>query len=136
LGQKSFNTLHKINVSLTWTNNIINKNYKWLSYVLWTTYLQFYKIINYYNSFITPLNFFTSNSFKISQVKKITWPKNQPRFSYSIDTYFIETPTNLIIINLYFYTTLVFYKTNTVQSKNLKSSNLKNNNLLLDNIEL
>ena len=47
MGQKSLSVLHRIDSSMIWNSYIYDKNYKWLSYNLWISYLQFYKVLNF-----------------------------------------------------------------------------------------
>jgi len=45
MAQKSLSVLHRIDSSMIWNSYIYNRNYKWLSYNLWFSYIQFYKVI-------------------------------------------------------------------------------------------
>lgn len=115
LGQKSLSMLHRSDSSMIWNSFIFDKYNKWLSYNIWFIYIQFYKVLfffdfnNSYNE--SYLNFYLQKNFLIkNNSKKFKLSSKTPRFSYYIDLYCFEFLNQLILLNLYFYTTLVFYK--------------------------
>ena len=123
MGQKSLPALHRIDSSMIWHSYIYDKNYKWLSYNLWFSYIQFYKILFFYDNFsfktANNLNYVNYDSiliYKKKQYFKIN--KTYIRFSYYVDLYCVEFYTYILLINLFFKTNLLFYK-----NKNKNKSN-------------
>lgn len=88
-------------------------------------YIQFYKVVFFFNiqdekknKFLHQYNKF---SFLINKKKNFFYlKKNTPRFSYYLDLYCIEFYNHLILLNLYFFTVLKFYKKKKNYNKNLK----------------
>lgn len=127
MGQKSLSMLHRADASMIWTSFLFDKHNKWLSYNLWFIYIQFYKILFFFDFTIHKnqefLNLHLKKNFLIKKkYKKFKLLSQTPRFSYYIDLYCFEFLNQLILLNLYFYTTLVFYK----KSKLRKNHNIKN----------
>lgn len=127
---------------MVWHSFLFDKKHKWISYNLWFFYIQFYKVIFFFNFSINKnfkiLNYFYLKNILYSRKKKFQLNTTSPRFSYYIDLYFLEFLNQLILLNLYFFTNLSFYKKKT----NLKKKTLKhqfidykeiNNNQLLHN---
>lgn len=107
--------LHRADSSMIWNSFLFDRNYKWLSYNLWFIYIQFYKVLFFFDFSIKAnkilltyynkskfLTFKKKKSFKLSSVT--------PRFSYYIDLYCFEFFNQLFLLNLYFFTNLQFYK--------------------------
>ena len=114
LAQKSLSMLHRADCSMIWSSFILYKKYKWLSYNLWFYYIQFYKVIFFFD-FTINKNFKLLNHFYIKHILQSNKHKFKissltPRFSYYIDLYCLEFLNQLVVLNLYFYTTLEFYK--------------------------
>lgn len=113
---------------MIWSSYIFDKKNKWISYNLWFIYINFYKVIFFFDlqeaDNVIKLNCLGKNSFFILKNKKNSFflTKTKPRFSYYIDLYCIEFFNHLILLNLYFFTTLNFYK-----NKNKKQSKLETN---------
>lgn len=123
LGQKSLYTLHRADSSMMWNSQIFDKKHKWLSYNIWFLYIQFYKIIFFFNPKFQKdhacLNSRYKKSFFIYLKKHCNYPKkNSKRFCYYIDLYCFEFLGQIILINLYYVASLKFYKKK-------KTSNLK-----------
>lgn len=101
---------------MIWNSFLFDKYYKWLSYNLWFTYIQFYKVIFFFDFTLKNNNkllnyYFRKNFiFKSKKYKQFKLTKTTPRFSYYTDLYCIEFFDQLILLNLYFFTTLEFYK--------------------------
>lgn len=131
MGQKSLSVLHRIDNSMIWDVNMYNKNYKWLSYNLWFAYINFYKVIffleqnqfYFFNNLTYFQNSFITNRYQIFY----TLIKNYKRFSYYIDLYCITFIDVIILINVYFETTLLFYK----QKKKYIKKKISNPNFFL-----
>lgn len=116
--------LHRADSSMIWNSYLFDKNYKWLSYNLWFTYINFYKVLFFFNFKVSKnvwlLNYYKNNK-KFSSIKKkkiFKLSKTSVRFSYYIDLYCIEFLNQLILLNLYFFTNLFFYKDLHVRKKN------------------
>lgn len=121
MGQKSLSMLHRADCSMIWNSFLFDKHYKWLSYNLWFTYIQFYKVIFFFDFTVREnlffLNHYYRKSYFLTYLKKdYKMTKTTPRFSYYTDLYCLEVFNQLILLNLYFYTTLEFYK----KKKNIK----------------
>lgn len=115
LGQKSLYTLHRTDSSMVWNSQIFDKKHKWLSYNLWFVYIQFYKIIFFFNPKRRKdraiLNSKYKKSFFIVSKKYCDYStKNSKRFCYYIDLYCFEFLGQIILINLYYVASLKFYK--------------------------
>jgi len=114
MAQKSLSLLHRIDTSMVWTSFIHEKKYKWLSFNLWFFYLYFYKVFFFFN--IDKLKskniyFRDFNTFiKNHNIKYLHIKNTYVRFSYHIDLYCIEFFNYIILLNLYFETSLFFYK--------------------------
>ena len=102
MGQKSFSSLHRIDSSMIWNSYITDKDFKWLSYNLWFTYIQYYKIVfffNYYQNYL--INNFTKESTFYKEKKKfINIKKNKIRFMYYIDLYCVDFSKYIFLINI------------------------------------
>ena len=74
MGQKSLSSLHRVDSSMIWNSSLYNSNYKWLSYNLWFSYIQFYKIIFFLNTvkskFFSNFDYFNNNTF-LKKKKKV-----------------------------------------------------------------
>jgi len=115
LGQKSLYTLHRTDSSMVWNSQVFDKKHKWLSYNLWFLYIQFYKIVFFFNPKIRKdrciLNSKYKKSFFLQLKKYCDYPtKNSKRFCYYIDLYCFEFLGQIILINLYYVASLKFYK--------------------------
>ena len=115
LGQKSLYTLHRTDSSMVWNSQIFDKKHKWLSYNLWFLYIQFYKIIFFFNPKFQKdrsiLNSIYKRSFFTQLKKNCNYStKNSKRFCYYIDLYCFEFLGQIILINLYYVASLKFYK--------------------------
>lgn len=99
---------------MIWSSYIFDKKNKWLSYNLWFIYIYFYKNIIFCRFYLKKnLKYFHKNlrtSFKLKKQKKLYLSKTKTRFSYYIDLYCIEIFESLILLNLFFFTNLPFYK--------------------------
>lgn len=101
---------------MIWNSFLLDKHYKWLSYNLWFTYIQFYKVIFFFDFTLKNnkklLNYYFRKNFLFNSKKwkQFKLSKTKPRFSYYTDLYCIEFFDQLILLNLYFFTTLEFYK--------------------------
>jgi hypothetical protein len=128
LAQKSLSVLHRIDSSMIWNSYIYDKKFKWLSYNLWFSYIQFYKICFFFNvdNSNTNTNFtYLKNSFILkNNVKYFNLIKTPTRFSYYIDLYCVEFFNYILLINLYFYTNLLFYKHKSNKHKIVKKIEL------------
>lgn len=77
-------------------------------------YIYFYKVVFFFSA--CDKNTLTDHNKqkKIYFIKKTKTKnyiqKNKPRFSYFIDLYFVEFLDYVLLINVYFFTTLKFYK--------------------------
>jgi hypothetical protein len=119
--------LHRADASMIWTSFLFDKYNKWLSYNLWFIYIQFYKVLFFFDFKIHKnqefLNSHLKENFLIKKkYKKFKLLSKTPRFSYYIDLYCFEFLNQLILLNLYFYTTLIFYK----KSKLKKNQTVRN----------
>lgn len=120
MGQKAFSMLDKADSSLVWTASIFDRKYKWLSYNLSLSYIQFYKNILFFNVKFKPLK-----KYNISQNIFFFKPKGETkavkkesiRFSYHLDLYFIEVLNYLLILNIYFLINLEYLKRSGKQLK-------------------
>jgi hypothetical protein len=118
LAQKGLSMLHRADCSMVWSSFLLDKKNKWLSYNLWFIYIHFYKSIFFFNFSISSknllLNYYYKRNFLLLKKKKISFKlsKTKPRFSYYTDLYCIEFFSQLILLNLYFFTNLAFYKKN------------------------
>lgn len=115
MGQKSLSSLHRIDSSMIWSSYIHDKRFKWLSYNLWFAYIQFYKVIFFFNyeksKFRRNVFCCFSKNFLSSKLVNYKHPsKTNLRFCYYIDLYCVEIFNFLLLLNLYFFTTLAFYK--------------------------
>jgi hypothetical protein len=105
---------------MVWSSFLLDKKNKWLSYNLWFIYIHFYKSIFFFDFSTSPknifLNYYYKKSFLVFKKKKISFKlsKTKPRFSYYADLYCIEFFSQLILLNLYFFTKLSFYKKKNV----------------------
>jgi len=99
---------------MIWNSYIYDKKFKWLSYNLWFSYIQFYKICFFFDIYNTQENsniVYLKNSFILkNKLKYFNLTKTQKRFSYYIDLYCVEFFNYILLINLYFSTNLLFYK--------------------------
>jgi len=136
LGQKSLFLLHKVDTVQTWTSLIYDKHFKWLSYNLWFSYVQFYKIAFFINFFIKipKINYlYPKNTFLINNINNnYKLNNNNVRFSYYVDLYCIEFNNYLLLVNLYFYTNLKYLNVKDEQIKTLQNEQSElyfNNNL-------
>lgn len=125
MAQKSLSMLHRVDASMIWSSYLFDKKFKWLSYNLWFIYIQFYKIIFFFNIQDKKNNKFLKYYNKISFItnKKKNFfylKKNNFRFSYYLDLYCIEFYNYLLLLNLYFFTTLKFYKKKKNYNINIK----------------
>jgi hypothetical protein len=107
--------LHRADASMIWNSFLFDKNYKWLSYNLWFIYIQFYKVLFFFDFSIKAnnslLTYYTKSKFLTFKKKKIFKLSSvTPRFSYYIDLYCFEFFNQLFLLNLYFFTNLQFYK--------------------------
>jgi hypothetical protein len=111
---------------MIWNSFLLDRKHKWLSYNLWFFYIQFYKVVFFFSFSINKnfkiLNYFYIKKILYSKKKKFKLDSITPRFSYYIDLYFLEFLNQLILLNLYFFTNLKFYK----KENNLKKKWLKN----------
>ena len=102
---------------MIWNSFILDKKYKWLSYNLWFFYIQFYKVIFFFDFTIHKnfklLNHLYKKNILQSKKHKFKISSVTPRFSYYIDLYCLEFLNQLILLNLYFFTNLEFYKKKT-----------------------
>lgn len=110
---------------MIWTSYLFDKKFKWLSYNLWFIYIQFYKIIFFFNIQDKKknklLHQYNKTSFIINKQKNFFYlKKNTSRFSYYLDLYCIEFYNYLLLLNLYFFTILKFYKKKKHYNINLK----------------
>jgi hypothetical protein len=118
--------LHRADASMIWLSYLFDKKHKWLSYNLWFMYIHFYKVIFFFNFFTefndSFLHTYQNVSFILKKQKNQSTflKKTKPRFSYYMDLYCIEFFNHLLLINLYFYTTLQFYKKKTYFLKKTK----------------
>lgn len=117
--------LHRADASMIWTSFLFDKKFKWLSYNLWFIYIQFYKVIFFFNIQNEKKNNFlqryNKTSFVINKQKNFFYlKKNKTRFSYHLDLYCIEFYNHLILLNLYFFTLLKFYKKKKSYNKDLR----------------
>jgi hypothetical protein len=114
MGQKSLSSLHRIDSSMIWNSSLYNANYKWLSYNLWFSYLQFYKVIFFFNAikskYCTNVTFYNNKSFIKKNKKYFTVCEEYIRFSYYIELYCVEFYDYLFLINIFFLTNLKFFK--------------------------
>lgn len=114
MGQKSLSSLHRVDSSMIWNSSLYNSNYKWLSYNLWFSYIQFYKIIFFLNTvkskFFSNFDYFNNNTFLKKKKKSFSPCKNFVRFSYYIELYCVEFHDYLFLINIFFFTNLIFFK--------------------------
>ena len=137
MAQKSLSMLHRADCSMIWNSFILDKKYKWLSYNLWFFYIQFYKVIFFFdftiNKNLKLLNYLYKTNILQSKKHKFKISSTTPRFSYYIDLYCLEFLNQLILLNLYFFTTLEFYKKKT--SSKLKYISQQYINYELLNIE-
>lgn len=99
---------------MLWSSYIFDKKNKWLSYNLWFIYIYFYKNIIFCRFYLKKnRKYFHKNvitSFKLKKKKKLYLSKTKTRFSYYIDLYCIEIFESLILLNIFFFTSLPFYK--------------------------
>lgn len=98
---------------MIWSSYIFDKNNKWLSYNAWFIYLYFYKNIIFCQFYLRKNQKYFHN--KIKSFFQITNKKNylfktKLRFSYYIDLYCVEIYNTIILLNIFFFTTLFFYK--------------------------
>lgn len=113
MGQKSLASLHRIDSSMTWNSIMNNKKNKWSYYNVWFIYTYFYKIIFFFTLYNEKNKF---NIIKkegeslIKKLKKFIPETYTPRFSYYIDLHCIEFFNYMILLNLYFFTNLIFFK--------------------------
>jgi hypothetical protein len=113
---------------MIWNSFLFDKHYKWLSYNLWFTYIQFYKVIFFFDFTLKlntkMLNYYYRRNFIFTskKYKQFKLTKTKPRFSYYTDLYCLEFFDQLLLLNLYFFTTLQFYK----KKHYLKKKNIKN----------
>lgn len=129
LGQKSLSLLHRADASMIWSSYIFDKKNKWLSYNLWFMYIYFYKNIIFCQFYLKENKKYfhkQTKSFILNKNKKFYLNKSKLRFSYYIDLYCIEIFESLILINLFFFTNLRFYK------QELTSQNLQEDELPFD----
>lgn len=113
MGQKSLSIVHRIDNSMIWNSSLYNCNYKWLSYNLWFVYTQFYKTTLFCDIYTTKLWNNFENTYNLLPTKKKNKShmlKTYVRFSYYIDLYCVEFIDFFLLINIYFYTNLKFYK--------------------------
>ena len=122
LAQKSLSMLSRADCSMIWNSFIFDKKYKWLSYNLWFFYIQFYKVIFFFDFTINKnfklLNHLYKKNILQSKKHKFKISSVTPRFSYYIDLYCLEFLNQLILLNLYFFTNLEFYKKKTLSRFN------------------
>jgi len=113
---------------MIWNSYIYDKKFKWLSYNLWFSYIQFYKICFFFNVDNSNTNTnltYLKNSFILkNNVKYFNLIKTPTRFSYYIDLYCVEFFNYILLINLYFYTNLLFYKHKSNKHKIVKKVEL------------
>lgn len=107
--------LHRADASMIWNSFLFDKNYKWLSYNVWFLYIQFYKVMFFFDFTINNndklLNYYNNKNFlNLKKKKNFKITSVTPRFCYYIDLYCIEFFNQLILLNLYFLTNLDFYK--------------------------
>ena len=98
---------------MIWSSYIFDKKNKWLSYNLWFIYIYFYKNIIFHQFYLKKNRKYLHkkiNSFLHLKTKKLYLTKKKQRFSYYIDLYCFEIYDSLILINLFFFTNLRFYK--------------------------
>lgn len=141
LGQKSLSMLHRADASMIWTSFLYDKHNKWLSYNLWFIYIQFYKILFFFDFTIHKnqdyLNLHLKKNFLIKKkYKNFKLLSTTPRFSYYIDLYCFEFLNQLILLNLYFYTTLNFYKKSKLKKTQIIKTNFIKDIENFDNIQL
>lgn len=105
--------LHRADASMIWSSYIFDKNNKWLSYNVWFIYLYFYKNIIFCQFYLKEnQHYFHNKNITFHQLthKKKFLSKSKLRFSYYIDLYCIEIYNCIILLNIFFFTTLFFYK--------------------------
>jgi hypothetical protein len=129
MGQKSLSSLHRVDSAMIWSSYIYDKKLKWLSYNLWFAYIQFYKVIFFFSfeksKFKRNVYCNFSKNFLSTKLVNYKHPsKTKTRFCYYIDLYCVEAFNYLLLLNLYFFTTLTFYK----KKQNKKISMKKLNN--------
>lgn len=121
MGQKSLSSLHRIDSSMIWNSYIHDKRFKWLSYNLWFMYIQFYKVVFFYRpywKFSASKKCDFNKHFLTNNITNYKHPiKIKQRFGYYIDLYCVEVFNYLLLLNIYFHTTLVFYKNKNKQKK-------------------
>lgn len=114
MGQKSLSLLHRADSSMIWSSYIFDKKNKWLSYNLWFIYIYFYKNIIFHQFYLKKNRKYLHNKLNcflyLKKKKKLYLNKKKQRFSYYIDLYCFEIYDSLILINLFFFTNLRFYK--------------------------
>ena len=113
MGQKAFSILDKTDSSLVWTASIFDRRYKWLSYNLWFSYIQFYKNTLFFNVRFSSLKKYNTSQNKIFFKTKgeVRAPRREAvRFSYHLDLYFIEIFNYLLLLNIYFLINLEHLK--------------------------
>ncbi len=136
MAQKSLPSLNKVNTSMIWYSTFFHKHYRWLSsqnlYLL--CYLNKLLIsINYFNRSLlwTPYEYPTTSWNSIEGFKLIkSKHKANMRFFKPVTSYFVSINSSMILINLYYSTSLERfqelnnprkgYETNTYILSNLK----------------
>ena len=113
MAQKSLTILDKADLSLVWTSCIFDKKYKWLSYNLWFSYIQYYKNVFFFNVKFNPLKRYNVPQnrifFKIKGGSNLG-RREVVRFSYHLDLYCIEVFNHLLLLNIYFLVNLEYLK--------------------------
>lgn len=126
MGQKSLSLLHRADASMIWSSYIFDKKNKWLSYNLWFMYIYFYKNIIFCQFYLKKNKKYfhkQTKSLSLTTNKRLYLNKSKLRFSYYIDLYCIEIFESLILINLFFFTNLRFYK-QELATQNLQEEEL------------
>jgi hypothetical protein len=120
---------------MVWNSQIFDKKHKWLSYNLWFIYIQFYKIIFFFNPSVKKDKAIMHSQYKKSLFKPLkkycNYPtKNSKRFCYYIDLYCFEFLGQIILINLYYVANLKFYKKKKTSNKKNKINTFRVKHLI------
>lgn len=97
MGQKSYHQLHRINTSMTWTQQFYNKKFRFLSYVYYTLCINIFKYLNKINY-----------DSLVKQDKLIIYNEDK-RFFYFYNIHLIEIERYILLYNIYSKVTLQYF---------------------------
>jgi hypothetical protein len=122
---------------MIWYSIIYSKKYRWLSNQTWFICTFFYKILIFLN--LLHENFIWKNNYLIHYTQKIIQPINnniliKKKFKLPLSVFLIDLGTHVMVIHLYFKTSLKKYQKMSRKQKKIFKWNPLQQNIYLNNM--